>query len=295
MIEDLPQRRKAFLWIAALAWILTPWAAAGPAYVSADDLAARMDDPALVLLHVGHGRLGYDRGHLPGARFVGHDVAMTEEADRTSGLADDDTIVALARRLGITADSNVVLYGDANGVFPAPLRLVLDRLGVRARLLDGHLRGWEAQGRAVTTEIPPAAVASAFAPPAEREPVLATREEAQNGAVVLVDVRPAREFAGEKPGHSVDRAAHVPGAVSFPWAECFTGNRPPLLADREALRMRLEAAGVTPEKPVIVYDGIGTHAALGHAVLTELGYGDVRVLEGGYAGWDAAGLPVATD
>ncbi len=247
-----------------------------------------------VLLHVGHGRLGYDRGHLPGAMYVPHDLAMTETPSRINGLAEDMDVVGPARRLGLDASSDVVLYGDANGVFPAPLRLLLERLGIRARLLDGHLRGWEAAGLPLETQPPASPLASSFEPPAaaDRPGVRATREEAQAPGVVLVDVRPAREFDGEKPGHSVQRPGHIPGAVSLPWADCFTGNRPPLLADRTALRTRLEAAGVTPDRSVIVYDGIGTHAALGQAILTELGHSGVRVLEGGYAGWDAAGLPV---
>ena len=188
----------------------------------------------------------------------------------------------------------MVLYGDANGVFPAPLRLLLDRLGVQARMLDGHLRGWEDAGLAVTTAVPEEAAPSEYGPPApaERRVVEATLEEAQAPHVKLVDVRPAREFAGEKPGHSVTRAGHAPGAVSLPWSDCFIGNRPPLLVDLVVLRDRLAAAGVTSGDDVVVYDGIGTHAALGHAILTELGFENVRVLRGGFAGWDAAGLPV---
>ena len=298
MIEDAPRLGNPLLTIGRhiccvlAAALLAGAASAGAAFVSVAELADRLDDPALVLLHVGHGPLGYERGHVPGARYVPHDLAMTEEPGRTNGLADDEAVLGLARSLGIDADSEVVLCGDANGVFPAPLWLLLTRLGVEARMLDGHLRGWEDAGLAVTTAVPAEATPSTYEPPAELLVVEATPEEAQAPGVKLVDVRPAREFAGEKPGHSVTRAGHAPGAVSLPWIDCFLGNRPPLLADLDVLRDRLAAAGVMTGDDVIVYDGIGTHAALGHAILTELGFERVRVLRGGFAGWDAAGLPV---
>ena len=294
MIEDLAHVRKTLLLLLPLLLALGRPASAGEAFATIEEVAERLGEPGLVLVHVGHGPMGYGRGHVPGALFVPHDLAMTELPGRTNGLADDEAVVDLARRLGIDASSDVVLTGDANGVFPAPLRLLLTRLGVRARLLDGQVRGWEEAGHPLSTQPPPAPARSAFEPPpaTDRAAVRATLEEAQAPGVVLVDVRPAREFAGEKPGHSVERAGHIPGAVSLPWSECFTGNRPPLLVDADTLLARLAEAGVEPGDEVIVYDGIGTHAALGQAILTQLGFGGVRVLDGGFAGWDAAGLPV---
>ena len=297
MIEDLSVRVKRFF--LCLPLLLAGAAHAGEAFVSVEEVRERLDagDPHLVLLHVGHGDAGYRRGHLPGAFYAGHTVAMTDEPNRTSGLAGDEPVLGLVRRLGVTKDSEVVLYGDANGVFPAPLRLLLDRLGVRARLLDGHLRGWADAGGELTTEEPPTPTPSAFEPPpaGERRVVRATLEEAQEEGVALVDVRTERFFRGEKPGHSVQRPGHVPGAVNLPWTDAFAGNSPPVLADLGPLKDRLAAAGVEPGDRVIVYDGIGTHAALGEALLTEMGFEDVRVLEAGYVGWDEAGLPVEAD
>ena len=38
--------------------------------VSTEGLARRLDDPRVVVIHVGRDRTSYDAGHIPGARFL---------------------------------------------------------------------------------------------------------------------------------------------------------------------------------------------------------------------------------
>ncbi len=48
------------------------------------------------------------------------------------------------------------------------------------------------------------------------------------------------------------------------------------------------------DQPIIVYCGIGHRGGIAVEVLNLLGYTDVRSISGGFTGWKAAGLPVAT-
>jgi thiosulfate/3-mercaptopyruvate sulfurtransferase len=114
---------------------------------------------------------------------------------------------------------------------------------------------------------------------------------------VLLDVR--WSLAGP-PGLEAYRSGHLPAAR---FADLDTelagrrgaGGRHPLPepADFESLMRRL---GVGRDSAVVVYDAAdGVPAARAWWEIRYFGHRDVRVLDGGYAAWLAAGLPVTTD
>jgi thiosulfate/3-mercaptopyruvate sulfurtransferase len=113
--------------------------------------------------------------------------------------------------------------------------------------------------------------------------------------VTLLDVRWA---LGDPHGRDHHREAHVPGAVYVdldtelaapPAAE--RGRHPlPDIADLQAAARRW---GVRADRPVVVYDAAGgLAAARAWWLLRWAGHPDVRILDGGLAGWTAAGRPV---
>jgi thiosulfate/3-mercaptopyruvate sulfurtransferase len=123
-----------------------------------------------------------------------------------------------------------------------------------------------------------------------------TSELAGDRPPVLIDVR--WSLAGP-PGIEAYRAGHLPGAR---FADLDTelagrrgaGGRHPLPdpADFESLMRRL---GVGSDSAVVVYDAAdGVAAARAWWDIRYFGHRDVRVLDGGYAAWVAAGLAVTT-
>lgn len=114
---------------------------------------------------------------------------------------------------------------------------------------------------------------------------------------VIADVR---WWLAGPPGREAYEAGHVPGAqyvdleteLTGPHRPDGAGGRHPLpdTGDFTALMRRI---GVSSSSPVVVYDPDTALAASRlWWLLTDAGHEDVRVLDGGYAGWTALGLPI---
>ncbi|MFI6759617.1 sulfurtransferase [Micromonospora sp. NPDC050417] len=120
---------------------------------------------------------------------------------------------------------------------------------------------------------------------------------AETAVPTVVDVR--WRLSGQ-PGRVDYDAGHLPGAVfadldaelcGVPGAD---GRHP--LPDPENLQRALRAAGVRAGHPVVVYDGgDGPAAARAWWTLRWAGHHAVRVLDGGYPAWVAAGQPVTEE
>jgi thiosulfate/3-mercaptopyruvate sulfurtransferase len=114
---------------------------------------------------------------------------------------------------------------------------------------------------------------------------------------VLLDVR---WRLGGPPGREDYARGHLPGAVFLDLdvdlaAPPGPAGRHPLPAPDDLQRV-LRAAGVRDGAPVVVYDADnGSIAARVWWLLRWAGHDRVRVLDGGYAAWQAEGRPVTTD
>jgi thiosulfate/3-mercaptopyruvate sulfurtransferase len=115
---------------------------------------------------------------------------------------------------------------------------------------------------------------------------------------VLLDIR-WEMSRGEPANRQEYLAGHIPGAafvdlesgLSGPLRQDGAGGRHPmpgLLDAQEVFRQ----AGVSDERPVVAYDGANSLAASrAWWLLKYYGQDEVRVLNGGYAAWTAAGRP----
>ena len=78
-------------------------------------LAKELNDPALVLLHVGSQK-EYDEGHIPGARLVSlADISITEGALRLQ-LPTVHQLQEAFGKLGVGDNSRIVLYAATDSV-----------------------------------------------------------------------------------------------------------------------------------------------------------------------------------
>ncbi|MFB7736337.1 sulfurtransferase [Streptomyces sp. NPDC056112] len=113
---------------------------------------------------------------------------------------------------------------------------------------------------------------------------------------VLLDVRwqlSLATAAGAAPfdGRAAHAAGHIPGAVFVDLdrelASAPGGNGRHPLPDTEVFGAAMRRAGVSDDRPVVVYDGgQGWAAARAWWLLRWTGHPDVRVLDGGLAAWE---------
>ena len=117
-----------------------------------------------------------------------------------------------------------------------------------------------------------------------------------DGDCTVLDVR---YRMGGPSGRDEYAAGHVPGAVYVDMDTALAG--PPGERGRHPLpevgvfEEAMRAAGVSDGRQVVAYDDWGGRAAArSWWLLRWAGHGDVRVLDGGWSAWVAAGLPTST-
>jgi thiosulfate/3-mercaptopyruvate sulfurtransferase len=102
------------------------------------------------------------------------------------------------------------------------------------------------------------------------------------GAVTLIDLRPAEDFA----------VGHIEGSrhLDIYGVSLNDSSEAPLKAFLPIFRTLFGARGVSVDKPVVIYDHeTGERAARAVWLLAVLGHPDVRILDGGTQGWTASG------
>lgn len=234
------------------------------------------------------GPSGYQRyaeGHVPGAAYldVDDDLAAPPGAGGRHPLPDPDTFVAAVRRAGISRGSTVVVYDDGPGTAAARLWWLLRDYGHDdVMVLDGGLAAWVASGRPVSTD-PVTPTAGDWTGTPGRLPVVEAADvpaAARDG--VLIDVRAAERYRGER--EPIDPVAgHVPGAVNAPLSGNTDESGRFLPADE--LRRRYESLGVHDDAPVAAYCGSGVTATQTLLALRLAGFGDAALYAGSWSGW----------
>jgi thiosulfate/3-mercaptopyruvate sulfurtransferase len=262
--------------------------------VSTEWLAKNSKNPKVVLLHVGQTRKIYDEGHVPGARFLLYTDLVTARGGVVNELPPVEKLQQLFAQLGVSNDSQVVLYCDVQGLLSARTYFTLDYLGMgnNAALLDGGLEKWKAEKREVVTAVPEVK-AGTFTPHLNPR-VIAQREavrdlswlavNADKPDTTLLDARPPEAYDGTTKRNDIPQSGHIPGAVNAYWVNNYVSKEVPTLKPVAELRKQFEAAGATPDKKVVTYCWIGMMASHAYFTLKYLGY-DVAMYDGSFTEW----------
>jgi thiosulfate/3-mercaptopyruvate sulfurtransferase len=273
-----------------------------PLFVSVDWLAQHLNDPNLVLLHVGPAP-EYAAAHIPGARLTSvADLSVGDRAGPGLGveMPSADTLLRRLATLGISDDSRVIVYYAEDMVYQASrilLTLTYAGLGDRASLLDGGMGAWTAAGRATTTETSRARV-SVLTPLRIRNFVVdANYVHSMLGApgASIVDARDTVFYTGARAGGSAQapqRAGRIPGAKSVVWSTLTDANF--RIRPAAELAAAFAAAGVKPGDLVIGYCHTGQQASAMLLAARSLGH-RVLLYDGSFQDWSARKeLPIET-
>lgn len=217
----------------------------------------------------------YAAGHIPGAVYLDWTQDIVDLSDPVPvQVAPPAQIARVLGERGIGDDALVVIYDDWFSMFAGRLLWVLRYYGFEnARILNGGLLKWQAEGRPISTESPshPPAVFTPRPQPQLRKTADQVLESL-GGDTLLIDARNEKEYRGEESRAS--RGGHIPGAVNIFYQSLLTGPDQ-VYASPEELRERFAAAGIDLDslsgREVVAYCNGGvsaTPAALALEVAT---------------------------
>lgn len=280
----------ACLWAVAAAGAQTP----NPGMlVSTDWLAQRLNDPTVVVLHVGHGG-DFRNGHIPGARPIGYDDVRIERDGIGTELPPLEQLRRTFETLGISDDTHVVIYASGNGMAPMASRvfLSLDHLGhPMISLLNGGMARWRAEDRHLATD-EPRVTPGRLTPRPRAVTVDADWVHARIGSkgVAFIDTRTTPEYVGTGTRSGLPSTGHIAGARQLEWEQLFSDASGGTFLEPDALA-RLYSDRVAPGDTVVTYCLVGYRASMTYFGARLLGY-PVRLYDGSYQDWSRRGLPL---
>lgn len=269
---------------------------------------SNLTTPGIRFVEVDVDTKAYEVGHIPGAVALNWQTELQDQVRRD--VVSKEGFERLLSAAGIRPTDTVILYGDNNNWFAAYAFWLFKLYGHHdVRLLNGGRAKWLAgEDLPLTPETPkitPSDYRVARVDESLRARLLDVLEIVRRGpdaggkrAANLVDVRSADEFSGKiiaPPGmtETAQRAGHVPGAASVPWARSVNpdGTFKPL---PELKKIYFDEAGLDPSRETIAYCRIGERSSHTWFVLKYLlGVPSVRNYDGSWTEYGSViGVPI---
>jgi thiosulfate/3-mercaptopyruvate sulfurtransferase len=261
-----------------------------------------LSDASIRIVEVDENPALYAEAHIPGA--IGFDWKKDLQDQVKRDFLGPEEFGELFGSRGIAGDHTIVLYGDRNNWFAAYTYWYLKYYGHDdVKLMNGPREKWISEGRPTTTDVPSYERQTFNAREGDRS-IRAYRDEvlgALDSGTRLVDVRSPQEYSGEliaMAGYEQEgaqRAGHIPGAASVPWAQAVQEDGTFKPADE--LRQLYTDKGVVDGQPIIAYCRIGERSAHTWFVLHELlGEDDVKNYDGSWTEWgNMVAVPIEKD
>ena len=262
--------------------------------VSPHELADRIGDSNLVVLDGSwylptenrNPEREFQNRHIPGARFFDIDKISDPDSDLPHMLPKPDYFAKAVERLGVSNDSQVVVY-DGKGLFSAARVWWMFRVfgHESTRLLSGGLPAWLAGGF-LTGNREPEITPGTFDVDFDSGKVSSMQgilNNLETGESVIIDARSAGRFTGTDPEPRPElKSGHMPGAVSLPFTELLEDGKLKSVAD---LKRIFEDRGIVDDQKLVTSCGSGVSAAVINLALVICGYGMHRLYDGSWTEW----------
>ncbi|WZP00677.1 rhodanese-like domain-containing protein [Isosphaeraceae bacterium EP7] len=233
-----------------------------PHLIGQAKLEEKLKDPSIRLLDA-RSRADYDKGHIPGAVWV--DFKAVSALSKPATIKDQAAWGKALAALGINSETKSIYIYDANRQHDSSrIWWSLSYAGVpRVGLVNGGFPLWEREKRPVSTE-------QAAIDPYEHRPNFQAskiidrselRQALSKGEAQLLDSRSAEEYRGEKKAqNSTAPAGHIPGAIDLDAYSLVDADG--RFLDEAGLKAKVSEAGISSDRPVIVYSQGGNRSAL---------------------------------
>ncbi len=275
--------------------------------VSTEWLATHLNDPNIRIVDASYFVPGgiepalkqYAEGHLPGAVFFNINEIADPNGKKDHTFPTADIFAQKVGALGLGNQNHIVAYDHWGGPCAASrVWWMFRHFGhTNVSVLDGGLKKWVAEGRALSTDTPQITPATFTA----GKGTGVVRQKADMLANIdkkdwqVLDARGVGRFTGTEPEPRPGlRSGHIPGALSMSFMQMYDPATL-TLKTKDEIRKAFADAGVDLSKPLVTSCGSGVSAcnvALGAYLL---GKDDVGIYDGSWVEWGADhSLPLET-
>lgn len=274
--------------------------------VDTEWLAQHLNTPGLVILdgsmHLPtakrNAKQEYLAEHIPGALFFDIDDISDEKNPLPHMLPSTVKFASRVKAMGIGDGMKIVCY-DSEGLYSAARVWWMFRIMGHEDVvvLNGGLKKWKAEGRALEDGAPPSRSPRHFTP---RFNAALVRNADEVKALIgdaktqIVDARAAQRYEGAVPEPRPGlRSGHIPSARSVPFTTLLQADG--TVKPHAELRKIFADAGVDIDRPVVASCGSGVTAGVVAFALALLDRPDTAVYDGSWVEWGANhDLPIET-
>ncbi len=264
-----------------------------PTLVSVAWLKEHLHDPDLVILDASIPKIGEVGPHpladqcIPGARFFDLNGIFSDKlTDLPHNLPSPDVFTQASRRLGINANSKIVIY-DHHGIYVSPRAWWMFRaMGhEHVTVLDGGLPKWLEAGLPTTAPSPAVEHSGDFTAQLNPELICDSAwmlENLASPSAKVLDARSSGRFCGLEPEPRQGlKGGHIPGSLNLPFDR--------VLRDGQFLP-KAELASVVSElelgnSPLVFTCGSGVTACIIMLACELVLPNPKRVFDGSWAEW----------
>ncbi len=270
----------AFLFVSAQAF-------AQADMVSVPDMVKSLKDKNTVIVSARSAK-DYKISHVRNAVHINH-KDLYKDGKPEGILKSPEEIAAYLGNLGISNNSNIIVYDDGKLKYAGRIYWVLKYMGAKnVKLLVRDMDAFK-KARVPLTKAPSKPKKATFTPEVNTNIIADMawiKSHLKDAGVVFVDVRAANEYDGSStkpvsPGH-------IPGAVNVEWSMFTNGAKG--LKTKAELETICKSDGISADKQIVLYCATSVRAGIVFfALTTELGYKNVRVYDGAMNEWSHDG------
>lgn len=256
-----------------------------PLIVEPAELESVLGESNVLILDLGKADT-YQQAHVPGAISVAPADIQLGIKPAPGKLPTQQQLSLLFSRLGLKADTHVVVYDDDGGPWAGRMIWVLDSIGHKHySFLNGGIHSWLAEKRPVesTANTP---VSSDFEVTTIDTSVSINKEQLlesiEKKDIQIWDARSYQEYTGEKAVSA--RGGHIPGAQSYEFTRALDSDRGLRLRDLNEVKSELTALGITGEKTIVSHCQTHRRSGISYIVCKALGW-HMKAYDGSWSEW----------
>jgi thiosulfate/3-mercaptopyruvate sulfurtransferase len=258
-------------------------------FIEAGCLYPKLKNDSIVILHLDKPE-NYNKGHIPGAIFVGSDDYTAVKSGLYYQMPDPMDFEEMLKKRGIKKYKKIIISSGWDTFAHAfRLYLTLDYYGLsdQALILNGGIRGWEYNGFPVSQDTVIAIPAEGYIGLKEKKNILVEKEwirsNLNNPEICIIDARKDAYYSGREKGN-YQRQGHIRGAENLTWLDLVDENF--VLYESDSLRTLFKKVTENQQQKLILYCHVGLRASVLYTVGKALGY-EVRLYDGSFNEWDS--------